>query len=220
MPTFKLDGKPIPFEPGDTIIRAAWRQGIEIPHYCWHPGLSAPANCRMCLVEIAAASRARAPLMLDMLEWDAEDRRLPARPEAEAPAVLLHRRRPKGWKSSATRASTSSQRAPRRAGVPAPQPPGRLPHLRSVRRVQAAGLLARARPVPEADARRAGAQAQGRRLRADHRLRRRALRHVHALRPLHGGGREGPRARHARARQPERDHRLARAASSTGTTRS
>src|SRR5579859_2787337 len=52
MPTFKLDGKPIPFEPGDSIIRAAWKQGIEIPHYCWHPGLSAPANCRMCLVEI------------------------------------------------------------------------------------------------------------------------------------------------------------------------
>ena len=44
MPTFKLDGKTIPFEPGDTIIRAAWRQGIEIPHYCWHPGLSAPAK--------------------------------------------------------------------------------------------------------------------------------------------------------------------------------
>jgi NADH-quinone oxidoreductase subunit G len=70
MPTFKLDGKTIPFEPGDTIIRAAWRQGIEIPHYCWHPGLSAPANCRMCLVEIAPKPGTR-PLSLDILEWDA-----------------------------------------------------------------------------------------------------------------------------------------------------
>src|SRR3984957_8379253 len=69
MPTFKLDGKPIPFEPGDTIIKAAWRQGIEIPHYCWHPGLSSPANCRMCLVEIAPKPGARA-MMLDVLEWD------------------------------------------------------------------------------------------------------------------------------------------------------
>jgi NADH-quinone oxidoreductase subunit G len=69
MPTFKLDGKTIPFEPGDTIIRAAWRQGIEIPHYCWHPGLSAPANCRMCLVEIQPRPGLR-PLMLDVLEWD------------------------------------------------------------------------------------------------------------------------------------------------------
>jgi NADH-quinone oxidoreductase subunit G len=70
MPSFTLDGKTIPFEPGDSIIRAADRQGIEIPHYCWHPGLSAPANCRMCLVEIAPAPGQR-PLMLDILEWDA-----------------------------------------------------------------------------------------------------------------------------------------------------
>jgi NADH-quinone oxidoreductase subunit G len=34
MPTFKLDGQEIPFEPGDTIIRAAWKKGVEIPHYC------------------------------------------------------------------------------------------------------------------------------------------------------------------------------------------
>ena len=30
MPTFKLDGKEIPFEAGDTIIRAAWRQAEEL----------------------------------------------------------------------------------------------------------------------------------------------------------------------------------------------
>ena len=69
MPTFKLDGKDIPFEPGDSIIRAAARQGIEIPHYCWHPGLSVPANCRMCLVEIKPGANQRA-MMLDVLEWD------------------------------------------------------------------------------------------------------------------------------------------------------
>ncbi len=72
MATFKLDGKPIPFEPGDTVIKAAWRQGIEIPHYCWHPGLSSPANCRMCLVEIAPKPGAR-PMMLDILEWDEKE---------------------------------------------------------------------------------------------------------------------------------------------------
>src|SRR5579883_1260214 len=69
MPTFKLDGKAIPFEPGDTIIRAAYRQGIDIPHYCWHPGLSAPANCRMCLVEILPKPGQK-PLSLDVLELD------------------------------------------------------------------------------------------------------------------------------------------------------
>jgi NADH-quinone oxidoreductase subunit G len=69
MPTFKLDGRDIPFEPGDSIIRAAYRQGIDIPHYCWHPGLSVPANCRMCLVEIKPGPNQRA-LMLDVLQWD------------------------------------------------------------------------------------------------------------------------------------------------------
>ena len=50
--TIKIDGREIPFEPGDTIIKAAHRAGIDIPHYCWHPGLSVAANCRMCLVEL------------------------------------------------------------------------------------------------------------------------------------------------------------------------
>lgn len=69
MPTFTYDGKTIPFEPGETIIQAATRAGSEIPHYCWHPGLSAPANCRMCLVEIMPKPGTR-PLSLDVLEWD------------------------------------------------------------------------------------------------------------------------------------------------------
>src|SRR3984957_19379861 len=69
MPTFKLDGKTIPFEPGDSIIKAADRVGIPIPHYCWHPGLSSPANCRMCLVEILPRAGQR-PMMLDILALD------------------------------------------------------------------------------------------------------------------------------------------------------
>jgi NADH-quinone oxidoreductase subunit G len=32
-------------------IEAAERAGIDVPHYCWHPGLSVVASCRMCLVE-------------------------------------------------------------------------------------------------------------------------------------------------------------------------
>ena len=69
MPTFKIDGKEVPFQDGDTILRAAWRVGIEIPHYCWHPGLSVAANCRMCLVEILPEA-GRKPLMLEVLRWD------------------------------------------------------------------------------------------------------------------------------------------------------
>jgi NADH-quinone oxidoreductase subunit G len=89
MPTFKLDGRDIPFEPGDTIMRAAWRQGIEIPHYCWHPGLSIAANCRMCLVEI----KAERPMLMPTLKWDpAKNEYVPSdkpklTPACQAPAV-------------------------------------------------------------------------------------------------------------------------------------
>jgi NADH-quinone oxidoreductase subunit G len=34
------------------VIEAAARAGVEIPYYCWHPGLSVVASCRMCLVEV------------------------------------------------------------------------------------------------------------------------------------------------------------------------
>jgi NADH-quinone oxidoreductase subunit G len=89
MPSFKLDGREIPFEPGDTIIRAAWRQGIEIPHYCWHPGLSVAANCRMCLVEI----KSDRPMMMPIVAWDdAKKEYVPAnkpklQPACQMPAV-------------------------------------------------------------------------------------------------------------------------------------
>jgi NADH-quinone oxidoreductase subunit G len=71
MATIKIDGREIPFEPGDTIIRAAQRVGIDIPHYCWHPGLSVAANCRMCLVEVLPPP-GRPAMSLDILRWDAE----------------------------------------------------------------------------------------------------------------------------------------------------
>lgn len=34
------------------IITACHDNGIDVPHYCYHPGLSIPASCRICLVEV------------------------------------------------------------------------------------------------------------------------------------------------------------------------
>jgi NADH-quinone oxidoreductase subunit G len=39
------------------IIEAAEQLGVGIAHYCYHPGLSAPAMCRMCLVEVEGAPK-------------------------------------------------------------------------------------------------------------------------------------------------------------------
>lgn len=47
-----IDGKEITFNHGQTIIEAARDNGIEIPHFCWHPSLSVAGNCRICLVEV------------------------------------------------------------------------------------------------------------------------------------------------------------------------
>ena len=57
MPTLEIDGQRIEVEDGVTVIQAADRLGIEIPHYCYHPGLTIAGNCRMCLVEIEKAPK-------------------------------------------------------------------------------------------------------------------------------------------------------------------
>jgi NADH-quinone oxidoreductase subunit G len=51
--TLTIDGVEVSVEPGTTVLQAAERVGIVVPHYCYHPGIpSRPAQCRMCLVEI------------------------------------------------------------------------------------------------------------------------------------------------------------------------
>src|SRR5688500_18093046 len=51
-----IDGQEIELGDNERLngIQAARRAGVEIPHYCWHPGLSVVASCRMCLVETGA----------------------------------------------------------------------------------------------------------------------------------------------------------------------
>jgi NADH-quinone oxidoreductase subunit G len=47
-----IDGQAHEFPAGLTILEACQRVGSKVPFFCWHPGLSAPAVCRQCLVEI------------------------------------------------------------------------------------------------------------------------------------------------------------------------
>lgn len=47
-----IDGVEVEVAKGTTIVRAAKQNGITIPTFCYHPGLSIPANCRMCLVDV------------------------------------------------------------------------------------------------------------------------------------------------------------------------
>ncbi|MBI5611246.1 MAG: (2Fe-2S)-binding protein, partial [Deltaproteobacteria bacterium] len=52
MPKVTIDGQSIEVPAGTTVLRAAKQLGIDIPVFCYHPGLSIAANCRMCLVEV------------------------------------------------------------------------------------------------------------------------------------------------------------------------
>ena len=54
MPSITIDGKVCEYEPGQIILQIALDNEIEIPHYCYHPGLSIVANCRICLAEVWA----------------------------------------------------------------------------------------------------------------------------------------------------------------------
>src|SRR6202161_3511210 len=49
---FTLDGRQVTTNPGTLVIEAAKTQGIEVPSFCYYPGLSLQAACRMCLVEV------------------------------------------------------------------------------------------------------------------------------------------------------------------------
>jgi NADH-quinone oxidoreductase subunit G len=55
--TCTIDGLEVTVPKGTRIIQAASQVGVDVPHYCYHPGLSAPAQCRMCLVEVEGAPK-------------------------------------------------------------------------------------------------------------------------------------------------------------------
>jgi len=47
-----IDGRPITVEKGKTVLQAAIESGIQIPYYCYHPGLGIDGSCRVCIVKI------------------------------------------------------------------------------------------------------------------------------------------------------------------------
>ncbi len=49
---FKLDQQTVIAFEGESILKAAKRHGIDIPHLCYKDGLRADGNCRACVVEI------------------------------------------------------------------------------------------------------------------------------------------------------------------------
>jgi NADH-quinone oxidoreductase subunit G len=47
-----IDGKPVECRENIPVLQAALEAGCDVPHYCYHPGLSIVASCRLCLMEM------------------------------------------------------------------------------------------------------------------------------------------------------------------------
>jgi NADH-quinone oxidoreductase subunit G len=47
-----IDDREVQVPAGTTVIEATRRLGVEVPSFCYYPGISLKAACRMCMVEI------------------------------------------------------------------------------------------------------------------------------------------------------------------------
>ena len=54
MQTLTIDGRECTWEGKKSILEVALDNNVEIPHYCYHPGMSIAASCRICLAEVGA----------------------------------------------------------------------------------------------------------------------------------------------------------------------
>jgi NADH-quinone oxidoreductase subunit G len=50
--TLTINGRSITASKGQSVLEAAIQHGIEIPYYCYHPGLGVDGSCRVCIVKI------------------------------------------------------------------------------------------------------------------------------------------------------------------------
>ncbi|MFH1018892.1 MAG: 2Fe-2S iron-sulfur cluster-binding protein [Pseudomonadota bacterium] len=52
-----INGKEVLSEAGKSLLQAAIEAGIQIPHFCYHPGIGIEGSCRLCLVEIEGVAK-------------------------------------------------------------------------------------------------------------------------------------------------------------------
>jgi NADH-quinone oxidoreductase subunit G len=50
--TLTIDGREVKVAKGKTVLEAAIQKGVEVPYYCYHPGLGVDGSCRVCIVKI------------------------------------------------------------------------------------------------------------------------------------------------------------------------
>lgn len=53
----KIDNIDVTVPKGTTILEAAKKVNVNIPHLCYHPDQAIKANCRICVVEVAGSKK-------------------------------------------------------------------------------------------------------------------------------------------------------------------
>jgi [NiFe] hydrogenase diaphorase moiety small subunit len=51
-PSFMLDARAVPFEPGQTVMQAVQAAGLYIPHLCHHQDFEPVGSCKVCSVRV------------------------------------------------------------------------------------------------------------------------------------------------------------------------
>ena len=186
--TLTIDGRQLSVPKGTSVLKAAIEAGIQVPYYCYHPGLGIDASCRVCLVKIEKMPKLQTSCSTPVAE-----------------GMVVHTQDPE---------AVDGRKGVFEFLLD--QPPARLPGVRQGRRVPAAGFLVRVRQrrkphgLPAPHVRRRGRQGR-RRLRPDADAEPQSLHPLHALQPLHGGSRRRRADRHHQPRQRQRDRDVQRA---------
>ncbi len=69
-----VDGREVSVPAGSTIMEAVRKLGeIEVPHFCWHPGLSVAGVCRFCMVKIEGVPKLQIACNTEVREGMAVD---------------------------------------------------------------------------------------------------------------------------------------------------
>ena len=68
MPKITIDGQEFEFDGQHKLLQFSLDNGVEIPYFCYHPAMSVPTNCRMCLVEVGQHMKNR-----ETGEWEFDE---------------------------------------------------------------------------------------------------------------------------------------------------
>ncbi len=90
MAKITLNGRIVEALDGALVIDIAEREGFHVPHYCYHPALGNPGNCRLCIVEVEGAPKPQVSCRLKVQEGMVVRTDSPAAKRAQSASLEFH----------------------------------------------------------------------------------------------------------------------------------